>query len=63
MNYNRFSPEYEGDNPNREWVRQQLAKRGQSVDLIDIIKMLPKAQIEWLFWKVVKHSYFGIADD
>jgi len=55
-----FKPEYEGDNPNRKWVRDKLAERGTPADTCAIVLVLPKAQIDWLFDRIVQHSYYEI---
>jgi len=48
-----FVPEYPGDTPNRKWVRDKCRARGYDTDLVEIVKVLPQAQIDWLFWKAV----------
>ena len=58
-----FKPEYEGDTPNRQWVRKRLASKGTPTDLTGVVKVLPDAHILWIFNGIIKHSFFGIKDD
>lgn len=48
-----FKPEYPGDNPNRKWVRDNLRRKGASVDYGDVILRMSSAHVRWLFGQMV----------
>jgi hypothetical protein len=58
--FGKFEPEYQGDTPNRKWVRDKLEEKGTPTDITSIIKVLPEQHIQWIFDRIVQHSYFGI---
>jgi len=41
---NGFQPEYNGDNPNRAWVRQKLAEKGITVDT-DAVEVIARLSL------------------
>lgn len=55
---NDFIPEYPGDTPNRQWVRDKCRERGYPTDLVEVAKKMPQSYIDRLFWKAVNQGDF-----
>jgi hypothetical protein len=43
-----------GDTPNGEWVRMMMRKKGIKVDRFELIRKLPAASIEIMFYNILR---------
>ena len=54
-----FQPEYNGDNPNRKWIRDKMEERGIHLNYTDVILHMSPAHIKWVFGKIMDAEFPG----